>query len=268
MVQKSTKPVLKHSKQFEFPNSVQIFFSDYASHEKTATEVVRKYRHDHRSKMEMERSFAWVQGKSGLPWLELAIQFPFEEMLVEVKRLRHRFVSHRSGGKKGYSDGNRGWKALTLHGLGPEKTGDYLQYGYQSDAEAPYVWTEIADQCPITTKFFKEIYPRDRYFRVRFSMIEAGGFIYPHVDRDYSYLDEVNMALNHPEGCFLKMKGQGYVPFRPGKTFILDVSNTHAVVNLSNEDRYHMIVHAETIHNERWRELIVRSYRNLLKLES
>ena len=35
------------------------------------------------------------------------------------------------------------------------------------------------------------------------------------------------------------MKGHdGYVPFTPGDAMLLDVGNTHAYINKSNEDRY------------------------------
>ena len=39
------------------------------------------------------------------------------------------------------------------------------QYGYKSNKEAPYKWTEIADMCPITTNFFKEVFPYREVFQ-------------------------------------------------------------------------------------------------------
>ena len=67
------------------------------------------------------------------------------------------------------------------------------------------------------------------------------------------------MALNHPKGCKMKMKGHaGYVPFEPGKAFLLDVSNTHAYVNDSDEDRYHIIIHGTRA--KEFEELVERSY--------
>ncbi|HLG20862.1 MAG TPA: aspartyl/asparaginyl beta-hydroxylase domain-containing protein [Bdellovibrionota bacterium] len=248
-----------------FPEAIRTFFHDHEEWERSGELLRRKYWKTHDAIEEKKRSFAWIQGKSGLPWLELSIKFPFEEMLEEARRLRHRFVSHRSGGRRGYLDGNRGWTALTIHGLGSEITGNAHNYGYEDDKAAPHKWTEIADMCPVTTRFLKRVYPCDKFYRVRFMVMAPQGFIFPHTDRENSYLGEVNFALNHPTGCFLKMKGAGFVPFRAGKAFILDVSNIHAVVNLSDEERYHMIVHGETIRNEKWGRLIEKSYRDFMR---
>jgi len=55
------------------------------------------------------------------------------------------------------------------------------------------------------------------------------------------------------------MKGhKGYVPFAPGKSLLLDVGNTHAVYNNSEEDRYHIIVHGKI--TKEFKELVERSY--------
>jgi hypothetical protein len=38
----------------------------------------------------------------------------------------------------------------------------------------------------------------------------------------------------------------GEVPFKPGRGFILDLGIKHCVINQSNEDRYHIIVHGRS----------------------
>ena len=63
-------------------------------------------------------------------------------------------------------------------------------------------------------------------------LLEPGGFITPHVDTFDSKLSPINMALNHPKGCAMKMKGHsGFVPFKLlDQAMLLDVGNTHAYI--------------------------------------
>jgi hypothetical protein len=204
------------------------------------------------------KTFNWIINESKLAWLELDINFPHQEMYEEAKKVKHLFVKHRDqDGSGGYR--HKGWRSLCIHGIDPHKTNHYEQYGYKSNEETPYRWTEISDLCPVTTQFFKSVFPYKKYYRVRFMLLEPDGFITPHVDTDIRKLSPINMALNHPEGCLMKMKGQnGYVPFKPGKAMLLDVGNEHAYINKSNEDRYHIIVHG--VKTKAYEDLVVRSY--------
>ena len=92
----------------------------------------------------------------GLPWLELDIDIPHEDMLQEAIGLKEEFVKHRdqdNGGGGGYR--HKGWRSLCIHGIDPTKTNHFTQYGYNSHEETPYDWTEICARCPITHEFFK-----------------------------------------------------------------------------------------------------------------
>ena len=206
-------------------------------------------------------NFTQIVNDSKLAWLELDIEFPYNKMYEEAKAIKHLFVKHRDqDGAGGYR--HKGWRSLCIHGIDSHKTNHYEQYGYTSNKEAPYKWTEIADMCPITTKFFKEVFPYKSYYRLRFMLLEPGGFITPHKDTDEHKLSPINMALNHPKGCLMKMDGhEGYVPFKPGAAMLLDVGNTHAYINKSNEDRYHIIVHG--VKTKQYEELVVRSYEKI-----
>ena len=189
------------------------------------------------------KDFNWIVNESNLPWLQLDITFPFEKMYEEAVALKDEFVKHRDqDGVGGYR--HKGWRSLCIHGIDAYKTNHYEQYGYKSNNETPYKWTEISDRCPVTTNFFKNDFPFSRYFRLRFMLLEPGGYITPHVDTFDSKLSPINMALNHPKGSLMKMSGhKGYVPFKPGVAMLLDVGNEHAYINNSDEDRYHIIVH-------------------------
>jgi len=202
-------------------------------------------------------NFKEIVNDSKLPWLELAIQLPYEEMLAEAVAVKDMFVKHRDEDHGSYR--HKGWRSLCLHGIDPYKTNHYEQYGYSSNEDTPYKWTEVADKCPINTNFFRNIFPFASYYRLRFMLLEPGGYITPHTDSDIHKLSPINIALNNPKGCKFKMKDHpGYVPFADGKAIVLDVGNTHAVFNDSDEDRYHIIVHGKA--NKEYEKLIERSY--------
>ena len=205
----------------------------------------------------MTLNYQQIVKESNLPWLPLNINIPYQEMLEEATAIKHLFVPHRDKDRQG-GYRHKGWKSLCIHGISAEKTNHFTEYGYKSNDETPYVWTETAKLCPVTTNFFKERYPISNYFRVRFMLLEPGGFICPHVDTEKSSLSPVNIALNHPKGCVFKMEKPGVVPMKPGIVMLLDVSNKHAYINKSEEDRIHIIVHGKP--TKEYKELVEKSY--------
>jgi len=178
-------------------------------------------------------------------------------MLEESIKIKHLFVGHRDEDIKG-SYSHKGWKSLCLHGISETQTNHFTQYGYSSNEETPYKWTSIADKCPITTNWLKNTFPMEDYFRVRFMLLEPGGFIFPHKDSSNNILAPINIALNHPEGCIFKMEKHGIVPMKPGTVMLLDVGNTHAYINKSNIDRIHIIIHGKA--TDSYKDLVTRSY--------
>jgi hypothetical protein len=89
-------------------------------------------------------------------------------------------------------------------------------------------------------------------------LLEPGGFIVLHRDREYTKLSEVNIAVTNPNGCVFRFKNHGTVPFKPGQTNLMDISYEHFVVNNSTEPRLHIIVHSK-LKDE---SVISRSYAN------
>ena len=205
----------------------------------------------------MNLNYQQIVKESNLPWLPLNINIPYQEMLEEATAIKHLFVPHRDKDRQG-GYRHKGWKSLCIHGISAEKTNHFTEYGYKSNDETPYVLTETAKLCPVTTNFFKERYPMADYYRVRFMLLEPGGFISPHVDTEKSSLSPVNIALNHPKGCVFKMEKPGVVPMKPGIVMLLDVSNKHAYINKSEEDRIHIIVHGKP--TKEYKELVEKSY--------
>ncbi|MBY0384020.1 aspartyl/asparaginyl beta-hydroxylase domain-containing protein [bacterium] len=161
--------------------------------------------------------------------------FPTNEILYEIQSLNTLFVVHRE------AELHKGWKSLCLHGLSAQKTMCYFDYGLKKE-EASYSWTEIAEQCPKTFYYFKHLFPADSYERIRFMLVEPGGYVYPHRDREKNSLGPISIALNAPKKCRFVLENHGLIPLKPGGFYLIDLSHRHSVWNLSNENRYHITV--------------------------
>jgi len=171
--------------------------------------------------------------------LKLDIEVPYEKMLQEAFALIDDFTPHR-----GDDYGHNGWESLTIHGLGAYKHENFDAYGYKQgkDASSDYVWTEIADKCPITTKWLKEVFPCNKYGRVRFMLLRAGGKIEMHNDSSMKLIENINVALNNPDGCkWIWGDGEDLI-MEPGGVYAMNLYYDHSVVNNSNEDRMHIII--------------------------
>ena len=206
--------------------------------------------------------FKWIIEESRLCWLKLEIKFPYEKILAEAKAMRSFFVPHKFKQESSVYDqfNFKNWFSLCIHGISPSYTNHYANYGYKSNKETPYRWTEIADQCPNTYNFLKNIYPCNDYYRIRFMLLEPEGFIGPHSNETNSKLAPVNIALNHPKNCVMKFAKHGIIPFKDGTAFLIDEGIAHAAYNKSNEDRYHMIIHGNYKNNKKWKQLVENSY--------
>lgn len=195
--------------------------------------------------------YHWIITKSKLHWLKIqGMPIPHSDMLAEAKNLRHRFVNHRA-------DNGTGWYSLCIHGISSEKTNSANTYGY-TDATAPYCWTEIANQCPITRNYFQNCFYYLKYLRIRFMLLEPGGYIEPHHDSIDYKLGPINISLNNPNNCKLVSEG-GTVPYEPGSAIFFNTSYRHAALNDSNEDRYHIIVHGQPDGNF-WKDIVNKSF--------
>jgi len=181
---------------------------------------------------------------SNWPFLQIDFDADFEKMHQECIDNDHLFVGHRQKDKK-FSYSHEGWGALTLHGLRHDATENYDQYGL---TEPDYKWTEVCKYFPTCVKFLKSLGYKD-YDRVRIMRLAPGGYIMPHSDGDGRIFSPLNIAINNPEGCGFYFGDWGKVPFKPGTGFFLDIGNTHAVYNNSDEPRYHFIVHG-CVNNE------------------
>lgn len=172
-------------------------------------------------------------------YLKLGIELPYQEMCAEAFALLDKFTPHRDDD---YS--HKGWESLTIHGLGWDKHENWDAYGYKKgkDASKDMIWTEIADQCPVTTKWLKESFPCQRYGRVRFMLLRAGGHIALHNDSSIKLIENINVALNNPVGCKWIWEDGEELIMEPGGVYAMNLHYGHQLVNNSNEDRMHMII--------------------------
>ena len=187
--------------------------------------------------------------------LKLDLKLPYEEMFAEAKALRENFIQYRTNGYD-YT----GWWTLPLHGLGDDKGYSWQDYGYNTanDASKDMAWTKWSLLCPITTNWLKMVFPSKRFGRVRFMLLEAGGSIGMHTDTDHSILEMVNIALSNPPECKWLWGDGSELVFNPGDAYAVNISYPHSVVNNSNKDRYHLIVHHHDSTDE-WKSMMSRA---------
>lgn len=205
----------------------------------------------------------WVLNDADIGWLELDINIDIEAWKLEIPESG--FVDHR--GEK-----HPGWNSCCIHGIDVDKTGAWTNYGYNKEEDVPYQWTTLSDHTPCIKKFWQE-FPYEKYRRIRFMQLEPNGYISPHSDAPGKLPGEmnldllefgvpINVAIIHPEDCFMTLDGYGTVPFKEGKAFMINIRNYHSVINFSNKTRIHLIAHGiPGSRKKEFADLIVRSYR-------
>jgi len=191
---------------------------------------------------------------SDLKYLKLNIDFPHNEAREEVLKLKDKFIEYRSTYK------TKGWSSLPIVGKSSKEPYAWNVYGYKNAKEAApdMRWTEIADMCPVTTSWLKETYPSNSYGRTRFMLLEGEGIIEPHTDTNHSVLGAINIAITNPKGCVWKWSDGETLEIKPGEAYAMNLSYEHSVVNPTNEDRYHLIIHHYDSTDE-YKELIKKS---------
>ena len=195
----------------------------------------------------------WIMGESNCPSLKMDIEFPADIVLKEVMPQYHQFVKHRGVQ-------HPGWSSMCIHGQGVQYTDPPKEY---PDVDEDFHWTTLSEQCPETTKWFKTEWPFTDYDRLRFMLLEPGGFIQPHADFERRRLAAFNIAVSNPPGVDFAMEEAGCIPWEVGDVRAIDIGRRHAVINNSTEDRIHMIVHGKF--NQNFKELLCKSYDNLLE---
>lgn len=209
----------------------------------------------------------WAMNNLDIGWIDLDLNIDIDAWKEESKVANKYFVDHRG-------EDHPGWNSCCIHGIDIDKTGSWNCYGYTVESEVPYRWTELSNQTPVIKKFWQEDVPVEKYRRIRFMELEPKGFISPHSDAPGQLNGELinanalehgapmNIAIIHPENCYMVLDGFGIVPFKEGKAFIINIRHYHSVINFSDQQRVHMIGHGwygNKIND--FCKLIARSYR-------
>jgi len=197
---------------------------------------------------------------TSIPWLELDIPFNVDLWKQQALEAEPFYQDYRESE-------SQGWSSCCLHGLAVDKPYTADTYG-ESEYFSPYVYTDLAYRTPAITDFWKYQFPAERYTRIRFMKVAAGGSIDWHNDGTIpAELDPlqcilpINLAIIHPANCTMELEGHGAVPWSEGKMFLVNISKNHAVFNHSSKDRVHMI--ANVILGNRQEEfcnMLVRCY--------
>ena len=196
-------------------------------------------------------------------WIELDLDFDLNTWQAEANSITDYLVEHREGG------GHNGWRSCCIHGISIQQTGHWSCYT-DSEDKIRYDWTALSDVVPNITNFWKT-FPTEKYARLRFMEVASGGWVAPHNDSpgglsntEFDMMDHIipiNIAITHPAECEMHLEKYGKVPWKPSKAFIVNITDTHRVINNSVMPRMHMIAHC-IIGNQKkeFAELIVRSY--------
>jgi hypothetical protein len=200
--------------------------------------------------------FNWIEKESNCPSLKLDIDVPNELMEQEALSLLHEFVKHRG-------EDHPGWKSLVIHGYDKHTTDDWSSKAYSFTEKPIYDWTEISEQCPVTKEWLNSVWNYERYDRVRFMLLEPGGFIRPHKDFEIRKLAAYNISINNPDGVEFMMEDAGLIPWTPGDARAIDIGRIHSVRHLGSEPRIHMIIHGAP--GPQHIETVCRSYDLLLE---
>ncbi len=180
--------------------------------------------------------YASLNRKSQTPYVELTkLNFNAESAFGEYEKSKIEFFKHPRG------DQNKGWYGHTLFGWGENNTLHYLE---NKDLKREPTWSESIGFFPYIKRFVESL-PYDSLFDVRLLLIQSGGYIAPHKDFNSMRLDPLNIAIRYPDDCFFKIENFGYIPYQSGKGFVVNIGYKHSVVNLSNQDRLHLVIHGK-----------------------
>jgi len=196
-----------------------------------------------------------------LPAVEMDLPFDHETWAAEAQAAYDagQFSYHRN-------EGDTGWCSFVINGIAHGKTKSYESYfpGQKESHDLYSITDEARQHTPSIVDFFENIMPQTygitAFNRVRIMALEPGGVILPHFDTLTSTQPgPLNMALTHPDNCHFHLwKGSnftaesywGMIPFKPGRSFNIDIGNSHTIYNLSDKVRFHMIAHVDTYHEE------------------
>ena len=167
-----------------------------------------------------------------IPCEAVDLAVPVDDVREEIMSIHKYLVRHRQ-------ESGTGWSSFCIHGKSYDSTKEDSFY----NDKRPHKWTkEALENMPRTIEWLKSLGYKS-FDRVRVMCLEPKSFINIHRDRTDSRLGPINVAITHPKDCKFYLEHYGELKFTPGKAYRLNLVNYHAVINESNEPRYHIIIH-------------------------
>ena len=168
------------------------------------------------------------------PCEQIELNVPHGKIHQEILKIQKYLVSHRE-------ESGMGWSSFCIHGKSYDAT---KEDAYYKDPR-PHNWTkEAIEHMPHTISWLKTL-GYSQFQRVRVMCLAPKGFINIHRDQTESKFKAVNVAITNPSQCKFYLEHHGELKFQPGVAYRLNLVNYHAVINQSNEYRYHIIIHGD-----------------------
>ena len=168
------------------------------------------------------------------PCEKIELGVPVRKVYEEILKIREWLVPHRE-------ESGMGWYSFCIHGKSYDATKEDKFY----NDDRPHVWTDKAlEHMPQTIDWLKTLGYR-KFSRVRVMCLFPRGFINIHRDSTESTFSAVNVAITNPVDCKFYLEHHGELKFSPGVAYRLNLVNYHAVINYSNDYRYHIIIHGD-----------------------
>lgn len=200
---------------------------------------------------------SWRAQLERQPYIDLGLVCTPAPLLAELTNLR--FVAEPQRAADG-----RGWSSLALRNRGGV---DGVGTAHNEDhAELAWAWTPTARDCPKLCALVAGLVDLEHAGAVHAMRLDPGGFIAPHADARHSdyaaasvFNGTLNVALSHPPECrFVTWLAPGgaetvdsaWVPFAPGRGFVLDVGRWHRIDNPTASPRIHLVIRSGP---EAWR---------------
>lgn len=179
-----------------------------------------------------------------MPFIDLQRPIDLAACFAEASALLPRFVQYQSDPRYNITH----WRGLGLRALGGDPARVAVAHVGPNDR---YETTPIAQECPATMAFLRELLDWERAHSVAFLALRPGSRIAPHIDDpQHEVMRSVNVALNMPAGCRFMIDTQPdgsagpftrEVPFVPGSVMMVNVARYHYVDNRSAETRIHLV---------------------------
>jgi len=192
-----------------------------------------------------------IKTNSGLPFLELDLQFPYETAMQEILAMpKDLFVEHKN-------DMSKAWYQFVMYGISFAET--------RSDWNHPdNTWTpEALEHMPCTVEWFKNYYPSNKFSKIKLALLKPGGRIDEHSDGNIKGFASgqnsvLNIAANNPDGAEFHIEDT-IIPFQDGSAMLIDFSKPHRLENKSKIDRYHILI-GHTDETYEFKTKVIESY--------